>query len=90
MYKNPFKTLTKKEWTLWLLSLCIVLLSNLFSKSADTLSVVSTLIGVTSLIFLAKGDVLGQILMCAFSVLYAIISFGFAYHGEMITYLGMT
>jgi nicotinamide mononucleotide transporter PnuC len=50
----------------------------------------ASLIGVTSLIFNAKGNPFGQFLMVVFSLLYGIISFTFAYYGEMITYLGMT
>ncbi len=50
----------------------------------------ASLIGVTSLIFCAKGNPFGQVLMVVFSLLYGIISFSFAYYGEMITYLGMT
>ena len=42
------------------------------------------------LIFNAKGNPLGQLLMVIFSLLYGVISFTFAYYGEMITYLGMT
>jgi nicotinamide mononucleotide transporter PnuC len=42
------------------------------------------------LIFIAKGNVLGQLLMIAFSILYGIISYHFRYFGEMITYLGMS
>ena len=48
------------------------------------------MIGVTSLIFNAKGNPFGQLLMIIFSLLYGIISYSFAYYGEMITYLGMT
>ena len=48
------------------------------------------LIGATSLIFVSKGNVLGQILTVVFSVFYGVISFSFRYYGEMITYLGMT
>ena len=33
---------------------------------------------------------MGQLLMIVFSTVYGIISFRFAYYGEMITYLGMT
>jgi len=51
---------------------------------------VASIIGVTSLIFNAKGIPFGQVLMVVFSLLYGIISFTFAYYGEMITYLGMT
>jgi len=54
------------------------------------LTLSASLIGVTSLIFSAKGNPFGQFLMVIFSLLYGIISFTFAYYGEMITYLGMT
>ena len=50
----------------------------------------ASLIGVTSLIFNAIGNPFGQLLMVVFSLLYGIISYTFAYYGEMITYLGMT
>ena len=53
-------------------------------------TVVASLIGVTSLIFNAKGNPFGQLLMIIFSLLYGIISYMFDYYGEMITYLGMT
>ena len=42
------------------------------------------------MIFNAKGNPFGQFLMIIFSLLYGIISYSFAYYGEMITYLGMT
>lgn len=86
---NPFKTLTKKEWLLWLFSLAAVLTANIVS-SGDTLTLVAALVGVTSLVLMAKGNVWGQILMVIFSILYGIISFRFRYWGEMFTYLGMT
>ena len=54
------------------------------------LTLLASLIGVTSLIFNAKGNPFGQFLMVIFSLLYGIISFTFSYYGEMITYLGMT
>ena len=54
------------------------------------LTLVASLIGVTSLIFNAKGNPFGQLLMVIFSILYGIISYTFNYYGEMITYLGMT
>ena len=54
------------------------------------LTLLASLIGVTSLIFNAKGNPFGQFLMVWFSLLYGVISFSFAYYGEMLTYLGMT
>lgn len=87
---NPTKTLTKREWSIWLGSIIIVLISNLATKDFDLLTLVAALTGVTSLIFAAKGNVWGQVLMILFSILYGIISFRFRYWGEMMTYLGMT
>ena len=87
---NPFKNLTKKEWGLWLGSLLIIAISNTLSQDRSLLTLIAAWIGITSLIFAAKGNVWAQILMIVFSVLYGIISWQFRYWGEMITYLGMT
>lgn len=87
---NAIKTLTKREWSIWIGSIIIVLISNLATKDFDLLTLVAALTGVTSLIFAAKGNVWGQVLMILFSILYGIISFRFRYWGEMMTYLGMT
>ena len=54
------------------------------------MTLIASVIGVTSLIFCAKGNPLGQLLMVVFSMIYGYISYSFAYYGEMITYLGMT
>lgn len=64
-------------------SFCLFDRENLMTLSAS-------LIGVTSLVFNAKGNPIGQLLMVVFSLLYGIISYGFGYYGEMVTYLGMT
>ena len=87
---NPIKNLTKKEWCLWLVSLFIVIISNLLTENIDLLTLIAACVGITSLIFAAKGNVWAQILMIVFSILYGIISWRFRYWGEMITYLGMT
>lgn len=85
--KNYF---TKKELLLWLVSLMTILLSFLIFKGNSILTLVASIIGVTSLIFNAKGNPIGQFLMIVFSILYGIISFSFSYFGEMLTYVGMT
>ena len=87
---NPFKHLKPHEWGLWGLSLSVVTAANLWVKGTDWLTTVSTLIGVTALIFVAKGDVWGQVLTVVFSILYAVTSYQFRYYGEMLTYVGMT
>ena len=84
------KSFTVFEKGLWIVSTVVITLSFLISGGGDYLSLSASLIGVTSLIFIAKGYVFGQILMVAFSVFYGIISLFFSYYGEMITYLGMT
>lgn len=88
--QNPWKELSVKEWWLWSISMLIVTVSNLVGGSFDVLTLAATWVGITSLIFAAKGNVWAQFLMVAFSILYGIISFRFRYRGEMITYLGMT
>ena len=78
------------EITLWCVSVVLILTSFLMFDNGNCLKLIASLIGVTSLIFNAKGNPIGQVLIIIFSVLYGIISFTFAYYGEMITYLGMS
>ena len=51
---------------------------------------VGSLIGVTALIFVSKGNPIGQILTIVFAVFYGVISYSFRYYGEMITYLALS
>lgn len=87
---NPFRFLTRFEWGLWILSLAVVTASFLIGDGDGVLSLIASLLGVTALIFVAKGDVTGQILTVVFSVLYAVVSWDLHYYGEMITYLCMS
>ncbi len=68
----------------------LILLSFALFDRTNWLTLAASLLGATSLIFNAKGNPAGQFLMVVFSCLYGIISYSFAYYGEMITYLGMT
>ena len=83
-------SLTKFERALWLISSLIITVSFLFGADKNPLTLIVSLIGVTSLIFIAKGNVWGQILMIIFSIIYGYISYKTRYYGEMITYVGMT
>ena len=87
---NQFAMLTKREWILWVSSIIIITVTFFIKSSGNYLTLVASLIGATSLIFIAKGMVIGQLLMLLFSVLYALISWNLCYYGEMLTYLGMT
>ena len=88
--KNPFSCLSKFEVALWFSSIVIITVFSCFSNDIEWLNVISSLIGVTALIFVAKGYALGQALTIVFAVFYGIISFHFRYYGEIITYIGMS
>lgn len=81
---------SKNDITIWLTSVIMIAASFLLFDKENYLTLCASLIGVTSLIFNAKGNPFGQLLMIVFSLLYGIISYTFSYYGEMITYLGMT
>ena len=81
---------SRSEIALWISSALLVITAFFAFDRTNYLSLLASLIGVTSLIFNAKGNPAGQILMIAFSLLYGIISYSFSYYGEMITYIGMT
>lgn len=78
------------ELILWGASMLTITVSFLAFDREGWLTLAASLIGVTSLIFNAKGNPLGPILMIVFSAFYGYISYTFKYYGEMITYLGMT
>lgn len=82
--------LNKTEFAIWLLSVVTIAVSFLLVSEKDYLTITASLIGATALIFVAKGEVLGQILTVVFSIFYGVISFKFRYFGELITYVGMT
>ena len=81
---------SREEQRLWIGSVILIVLSFGVFDRANYMTLVASLVGVTSLIFNAKGNPFGQFLMVIFSLLYGIISYSFSYYGEMVTYLGMT
>ena len=88
--KKFIRSFTKAEIALYFSSVLLILLSFFIFDRTNWLTLIASLVGATSLIFCAKGNPVGQVLMLVFSVLYGIISWTFSYYGEMITYLGMT
>lgn len=88
--RNPFMGLTKIQWIIYIFSLSVVIVTSLLGGVQGVPSVIASIIGTTSLIFMAKGDVFGPILMVIFSIMYGVISYSYAYYGEVITYLCMT
>lgn len=88
--KNPFASLSVFERVLYLFSVSLVILSFIISPEKSVISLLASLIGVTALIFIAKGYVIGQILIIIFALLYGIVSFIQGYYGEVLTYVGMS
>ena len=90
---NILQSIKRLKWyetLMWGVCVIAILISYFIFTERNTYTLVASLIGVTALIFVAKGDVLGQVLTVVFSLFYGIVSFKFRYYGEMITYLGMT
>ena len=88
--KKILNYFSRGEIIIWLAEVILIVTFFCIFDRKDFLNLISSLIGITALIFCAKGNPIGQALVIVFSALYGIISFGFAYYGEMITYLGMT
>jgi len=78
------------EYLIYFIALISNIVVFLLTSSTDYLNLIASLIGVTALAFLAKGNVVGQFLTVIFSTIYAYISYNCAYYGELITYLFMT
>ena len=78
------------EKLIWSISVLLIISSFLIFGQGSVMTLWASLIGVTSLIFLAKGNAAGHVLMIIFCLFYGSISYGFRYYGEMMTYLGMS
>ena len=87
---KKLKYFSKTDVALWSLSVVSITSSFLIFDRENYFTLIASLIGVTSLIFNAKGNPFGQLLMVIFSIIYGLISYGFSYYGEMITYMGMS
>ena len=81
---------TITEICLWCFSVALIIASFCIFDRQNYLTLFASIVGITALIFCAKGNPIGQILMVFFSIVYGFISYSFRYFGEMITYLCMT
>lgn len=88
--KKPSAYFSKREIIIRLVSVTFITASYFIFDRSGILTFIASLIGVTAILFNAKGNPFGQFLMIVFSFLYGYISYTFSYYGEMITYLGMT
>ena len=88
-FRRFIRYFTAVEWAIWLCSVILIISSFCIFDKSSILTLISPLLGVTSLIFCAKGNPIGQLLMVIFGLLYGLISLIFGYYGETITYWGM-
>lgn len=88
--KRLLKYFTKIEWLLWSVSISVTILAFCLFDRRGYATLFASLVGETALIFIAKGNPIGQLLMIAFGTFYGVISFRCAYYGETLTYVGMT
>lgn len=88
--KKFFKYFSLAEWLIWGISGVSIIVCFFVFRNSQYLYLIGSLIGATALIFVSKGNPVGQFLTIVFSVFYGIISYSFRYYGEMITYLGMS
>ncbi len=81
---------SKFEIFLWCTSVVLITSSFLIFDRENFLTLGASVLGVTAILLNAKGNPAGQVLMIIFSLIYGLISYGFSYYGEMLTYVGMT
>ncbi len=88
--KNFIKSIKPMEWVIWGVSVAAITVCFFVFRNTRYHYLIGALIGVTSLVFVSKGNPAGQGLTVVFSVFYGVISYSCRYYGEMITYLAMT
>ncbi len=88
--KQVFHYFTKAELILWSSSVLMITVFFCIFDRENFLTLGASIIGITALIYNAKGNPFGQALIILFSAVYGYISFTFRYYGEMLTYLGMS
>lgn len=88
--KNVKSYFSKYDILLFTISVIILIVSFCIFDRVNFLTLIMSILSVVMLIFIAKGNVIGQFLSLAFCTFYSIISFNNRYYGEMITYLFMT
>ncbi len=82
--------LSKVDYIIWAISVVVVTATHFLSPEKSILNLVASLIGVSSLILIARGYPLGMLICMIFGCVYAVTSYQSGYYGEMITYAGMT
>ena len=88
--RKSLKYLKPAELVIWIVASVTITAAFFVLENHNYHYLIGALIGVSALVFVSKGNPVGQILTIVFAVFYGIISFTYSYYGEMITYLGMS
>ena len=88
--KKLLSYFTKAELSIWIFSMLFIIASFLLFDRTNYFTLFASLMGATSLIFCAKGNPIGMIIMVFFCLLYGYISWTFRYYGELMTYVFMS
>lgn len=78
------------EKTLYAVSVSVIIISSILSGNFNVANTLCSVLGATALIFVSKGNPIGQLFTVIFGIIYAIISFRLRLLSEVITYAGMT
>lgn len=87
--KKSLKDLSVAEWFLFASSVLFPLIAFLAVPKKDPMTLIASVFGTLGLVFVAKGNLLGQFTNVIFAFFYGVVSYFFKYYGEMITYLCM-
>ncbi len=80
--KKYFGSLGRTDIFVWGISILLIVISYFLSPAGGLINSITSLLGVTAIIFVAKGQVLGQVLLASFAVLYGVVSYFQGYYGE--------
>ena len=87
--KRLYNYFTATEKILWLCSMLLIVVPFCIFDRQGWLNLFASVLGITALVLLAKGNPVGQAMMLVFCTIYGYISWGFRYYGELITYTCM-
>lgn len=88
--RKALKFFNLSDILIWSVGVVSIVVSFFVFGNTQYHYLIGSVIGVSALVFVSKGNPIGQVLTVIFSVFYGVISYSFAYYGEMITYLGMS
>ena len=82
--KNPFEGMKVIEYIFWIVPIIAIVVAFVLTKQKDYLSLATSILGITSVIFVAKGHNFGQIIALAYAITYGILAYITHYYGELI------